>query len=69
MAVEAITLVTMTPTPQASECTNTKREGDVESDVCRQAKHANNELCRRSGADEELVKSERGWRPFCLCQH
>ena len=65
-------------TQQARVCTRMKKEADVESDARGQEKLENNELCRRSGAGEEvekaqlssysrvqvLVRSERGGRPL-----
>ena len=36
---------------------NYEEEADVERGACGQEKFENNELCRSSGADEELVRS------------
>ena len=43
-----------------------KSDADVESDACGQEKLENIELCKRSGAGEELVKNERDRRPPIL---
>ena len=61
MVLEAMTLVAMKLTQQARECTNMKREADVESGACGQEKLENNELCKNN---QVLVRSGKYGRPL-----
>ena len=48
-------------TQQANECKRINREAHVENGDCGQANLENRELCIRTGADGELVRSEEEW--------